>query len=296
MDLKDGRLGVKPFKTRISGGVLNAQFDLLAQGKIATLQAALKIEQLDFGPILKETMGVQAVEGNLYADLNVNGRGSSVAGIMGSLDGKSLLTINKGKIATQYLDALGGDMGSVLFKMLGLSRGSQTTEVNCLVAGFNIKDGRAETTALVADTEQVSLTGDGEINLGSETLNITFNPSPKRATGTGTAGKITSGISELAKSFKMSGTFAHPSLALDTTQTATSIGKLIGGKGLFGTTESSAPGTGQQLCVQAMEAARKGVKLSASGKSEKKDEAGPSLSPKEGIKEIGKDLRKLFGK
>jgi len=230
MDLKDGRLGIKPFKARMFGGILNAQLDLLAQGKIGTLQAVLKIEQLDLGPILKERMGVQAVEGNLYADRNVKGRGSSVAGIMGSLDGKSVLTINKGKIATKYLDALGGDVSSVLFRMLGLSKDSQTTAVNCLVAGFNIKDGRAETTALVADTDQVSLTGDGEINLGAETLNITFNPSPKRATGTGTTGKITSGISELAKSFKLSGTFAHPSLALDTTQTATSIGKLVGVK------------------------------------------------------------------
>jgi len=38
------------------------------------------------------------------------------------------------------------------------------------------------------------------------------------------------------------------------------------------------------------------VKLSASGKSEKKGETGPARRPEEGIKEIGKELKKLFGK
>ena len=42
--------------------------------------------------------------------INVKGRGSSVAGVMGSLDGKSVMIMKKGKIDNTYLDLLAGDL------------------------------------------------------------------------------------------------------------------------------------------------------------------------------------------
>jgi AsmA family protein len=301
MNLKDGTLEVKPFKALMAGGTLDAQLGLQGQGKVAVVSASMKIEQLDLGLMLKEVKGIESAEGRLDADINIKGRGSSVAGLMGSLDGKSVITAGKGKIDSKYINLLGGSISSELPKLLGLSSGSQYTVVNCLVSGFNIKDGHADTTALVLDTDQMSVVGDGEINLKNETLNLALNPSPKGGIGTGGTGKVTASMGGLAKAFKLSGTLAHPSLGIDTTRTAVALGKMIGGTALLGPIGLVAPllsgsQTNQDLCSIALEAARKGVKMSSLGKEEKKKATGPAAPSGGGIEGLGKKLENLFGK
>jgi uncharacterized protein involved in outer membrane biogenesis len=301
MNLKNGNLEVKPFKAVVAGGRLDAQLDLQGQGKVAVASTAMKIEQLDLGLMLKEVKGIESMEGRLDADITIKGRGSSVAGLMGSLDGKSVINVGKGKVDSKYIDLLGGDISSSLFKLLGLTPGSQFTAVNCLVSGFNIKDGRADTTALVLDTDQMSVIGDGEINLKNETLNLALNPSPKGGIGSGSTGKVTASLSELAKAFRLSGTLAHPSLGVDMTQTAATLGKMVGGTALLGPIGLAAPlvsegQVNQNLCSTALEAARKGVKMSTLVKQEKKQAPGPASPAEQGIKELGKGLEKLFRK
>ena len=300
VDLENGHLLIKPFKGLMGGGSMEAQLDLQPREKMAMLGAMIKLDQLDLGPFLKEVKGIEGLNGRLNADINIKGRGASVAGIMGTLEGKSVMTMEQGKVDNKYLDLLAGDIGSSLFGLLGLSRDSKTTAVHCFVSGFIIKEGRADTTALVIDTDQMSVVGEGEINLRNETLNLALVPSPKGGVGTSQTGKVTASLGELARSFKLSGTFAHPSLGIDTTQTAATIGKMVGGTALLGPLGLGAPlvtgsKANEKLCPLAVEAARKGVKMSG-GKSEKKTETGPAQTPAQGMKEIGKELKKLFGK
>ena len=73
---------------------------------------------------------------------------------------------------------------------------------------------------------------------------------------------------------------------------------IAGGVALFGPA-GLAPGgsqTNENLCPQAVEAARKGVKLSALGKREKKGTAAPIQTPEKAIEDLGKGLKNLFGK
>jgi hypothetical protein len=301
MSLLDGRLAINPFKAGMSGGKLNAQLDLQAQGKVAVLSAVMNVEGVGLGPLLKEVRKIEGIEGRLDADLNLKGRGGSVAAIMGGLDGKSVITMKEGKIDNTYLDLLAGDLKGTLSNLLGLSpQDSKFTAINCFVSGFNIKEGRADTTALVIDTDQMNVIGEGEIDLKTEKLNLAFTPSLKGGTGTRRTDRVKASLSELAKGFRLSGTLANPFLGMDTTQTAASIDKVIGGilagrKGSPATSSSGAPAD-ENLCPKAIEAARKGVKMSVATKPEKKETPSPVQTPAQGIKEIGKDLQKLFGK
>jgi len=302
LSIKDGRLAIRPFKALMAGGKLDAQLDLQAQGKVAVLSTVMKIEQLDLGRMLKEVRGIEVLEGRIDADINMKGRGSSIAGLMGGLDGKSVMVMKQGRIDNKYLDLLGGDIGSGLIKFLGLSpQESQFTAINCFVSGLNIKEGRADTTALVLDTGQMSVIGDGEIDLKTERLNLTFNPSPKGGIGTKSTGKVTASLSSLTRTFKVGGTLASPSLGIDTAQTAETVGKMVGGAALLGPFGLAAPlvsgsQANENLCPSAIEAAKKGVKMSAATKQEKKGAAKLIQAPVEGIEEIGKGIRKLFGR
>ena len=108
------------------------------------------------------------------------------------------------------------------------------------------------------------------------------------------------GLSELAKGFRLRGTLASPFLGIDTTQTAASIDKVVGGflagqKGLTSAVIQWTPAD-ENLCPKAIEAARKGVKMSAAAKQEKKGTTEPAQAPARGSKKSAKDLQKLFGK
>jgi hypothetical protein len=299
--LKDGHLEINPAKTLFADGKLDARLDLQAQGKIATLGVIMKVDQLDLGRILKEVQGREVIQGRLDADIQVKGRGSSVAGVMGSLDGTSVMVMQHGKVDNATIDLLAGDIGSGLIKLMGLSsQESQYTDVQCFVSGLSIKDGRADTTALVVDTDRMSVIGDGEIDLKTERLSLAFVPSLKGGTGSRRSDRVKASLKELSGSFRVGGTLANPTFGMDSTQSAAGIDKVISGflAGRKGTSSASPAGTqaDEPLCPKAMEAARKGVKMSSALKQQKKETSVPGQTQDQGIKDIGKELQKLFRK
>jgi uncharacterized protein involved in outer membrane biogenesis len=296
MTLKDGRLAIRPIKAVIGGGNLDGRVDLQPQGKVAALTAVLKIDHLDVGRMAKELNVTDVVEGKLDAEIDLRGRGSSIANLMAGLNGKTTLSMGKGQINNKSIELLGGDLSSGIFRLLNPAKEeTKYTTLNCFVCGLNIKDGLADTTALVFDTSQMSVIGDGKIDLGAEKLNISLKPVPKEGLGTKMTGKITLSLSELARPFKLTGTFAHPSLGIDTTQAAITLGKAVGGYALFGPVgivSSLVGGTAgeENPCLAAIEAAKKGVKV------EKKGPAGQTKEGiEEGVKGIEKEFKKLFG-
>ena len=147
----------------------------------------------------------------------------------------------------------------------------------------------------------MSVVGDGEIDLKTEKLNIGHKPSPKDGVASGATGKITRSLTDLATPFRLVGTLAHPSLAVDPTEAVDTASKLAARFGLLGKSETGAAAGGtsgaRDLCAAAIEAARKGVKPTATAKEEPQKK---SPAPAEGLKEIfedkGKRLKKLFGR
>jgi hypothetical protein len=301
LTLKDGDLVIRPLKAVVGGGALDGFVNLNSEGKTAALTTLVKIDKLDVGRMLKDLQINETVEGNLDVEMDLKGRGASVAGIMGELNGKTVMVMKKGKISNKYLELLGGDLSSNIFKLLNpAQKETQQTVINCFVSGFSIKNGQAETTALLFDTERMSVVGDGEIDLKTERLNIGLKPASKEGVGTSMTGKVTAGLGELAKDFRLTGTLAKPTLGIDTTQTAETVGKMVGGFVLLGPAGLAGglvggSGGSQDLCPTAIEAAKKGVKISAVAKPEKKGTTEPALSPKGSLKDLGKGLKKLFG-
>ncbi|MBW2116716.1 MAG: AsmA family protein [Deltaproteobacteria bacterium] len=284
---------VKTLKAVIGGGTLDARFDLLPQGKTAAMTTAMKITGLDLGRMLKELDVRDMIEGKLDMDLNVSGRGGSIAGIMAGLNGKTILIMDKGRINNKYIDMLGADLSSGLFRVLNPKKEkAEYSEFNCFVSGFGIKNGLADVTALIFDTNAMSVVGNGRINLKTEELDLGLRPSPKKGIDTGVMGKLSLSLGELARPLKLAGTLADPSLTVDPTQTAITLGKAVGGVVLFGPVgiaaalASESPDD-ENPCLTAIEAAKKGIRVSGDKKPEKE---------KGVVEGIGDKLKGLFGK
>jgi len=298
--IKGGQLNVKPLKATIGGGSLDGSIALTPRGKAADLAALLKIDGFELGKMLKELGITELIEGNIDVDVDLKGQGASVASLMAGLNGHTSLIMNKGRVNNKYIDLLGGDISSSVFRLLDPTKEKKDyTAIRCLVSRFDIKKGLADTTALVVDTDRMSVVGEGEVDLRTEKLDLALNPLPKEGVG-----GMSMSLGELAKPFKLGGTLAQPGLAIDTAAAALALGKTIGGIAAFGPAGIAAAlvgksGSGDENpCLAAIEAAKTGVKASKGSTKTKTDspEKKTSKSPAEALPDVGKTLKGLFGR
>lgn len=293
MVLEKGVLTVKPIKFMIGGGTLDGRFNLRPRGKDANLSLALKIDQFDIGRMLKDLEAGGIIEGKLDIEIDLNGRGGSMAALMAGLNGNAIMVMGDGRIGNKYIDLLGADLSSGIFQLFNPSKHETNfTQLNCFVVGLDIKDGIAESTALVFDTNLLTVVGDGKVDLKTEELALSLKPSPKKGIGVKGIGKISLSLAELTKSFKLGGTLANPSLDIDRTRTVITLGKAVGGAVLFGPAGiAAALATGnsgdENPCLAAIEAAKKEAKVSGAKKKEEK---------KGVVESVGNGLKKLFGR
>jgi uncharacterized protein involved in outer membrane biogenesis len=302
LGLEDGVLTLKPLKGNLGGGSFDAHLNLAPKGKALGLQAVVKVHGLNLGRVSKDLAGSEKLNGNLDLDLDVRGAGASIAELMAGLSGKMLLVGGNMRIDNKYLDLLGADIsGSALRLLNPLSREENYTEIKCFVSGFDIRDGIAQSTALVFDTKHMTVVGEGKVNLRTEQLDIALKPSPKEGAGFAGLGKVGLSAGELAKAFKLSGTLAKPSLAIDPTQSALVVGKAVGGAALFGPAgiaASLAQGSSgnENPCLAAIDAAKKGVKP-GDGSGEARGLVDKTTEGAKGaVKGAGDKLKKMFGR
>lgn len=297
MILKNGHLKLKSIKALIGGGTLNGYVDFKPKRKTAAIIAAIKIDQLDVGKMLQDLDITDLLYGRMDVDVNIKGQGESVATLMAGLNGNARIVMNNGRIKNKYINLLGGDLTSGVYRLVNpLKEKTDYTEINCFVSLFDIKDGLADSTALVLSTDSMNVIGDGEINLKTEKLDFSLKPVPKE----GIAG-VNLSLGELTKPFKLGGTLANPSLGIDPLQTAIIIAKAIGGVALFGPVGIAAALVGgksdyENPCLAAIEGAQKGVKTMKKKPPEGKGTVIKTVDrAKESIKGFGKKLKGLFG-
>jgi uncharacterized protein involved in outer membrane biogenesis len=223
--LKSGNLDLKPFKFSIGGGKADVRFTLHTQEKPAALTANLDVNQLEIGPMLDKLGYPRNVEGNLDADINLNGFGNSVAAIMAGLNGDTQIAMGNGKAASRYLELLEKYLGAGILRMINpFEEKREFTPINCFVNSIEITDGLADIKILL-DTDRTSIIGAGDINLKTEALNLGIKPTPKRGA---MPANISFSFRELSQPFKLGGTLAAPALTIDAGRSALVIGKMAG--------------------------------------------------------------------
>ncbi len=228
MVLDKGHLMVKRLEATIGGGTLDAQIDLNVQGKDAMLQAELQINQLDLDRMLKKLGLEDVAEGEVDIQVDVKSRGNSVSAIMAGLNGKFSFIIGQGQIYNKYIHILGSIFSQTLPRLLNpFLEATEYTQTNCIVSGFAVKDGLARSTALMFDSEDMTVLSKGEVNFTTEELDFSIKPVPKEGARKKKIKRSIS-LSTLAKQFRLSGTLADPSIEVDTRRASKTFGKGVG--------------------------------------------------------------------
>jgi len=281
LKLENGRLSVSPVTASVAGSELSADLTLNVSGSVPTLAAKANAPNLDIGALLNETGTTDLVEGTAKFAMQVEGSGQSVAAIMANLNGDTRLLMNEGRVRTQAFDTLVGGLSAVMGTMF--SGKAEWTVLNCAASRFDIKQGVATSQIMLVDTEYSTVIGEGDMNLGQESLNLKVTPQAKSAT------------LNVAVPVKVRGTFAEPSFAPDELATARRIGGLLGGL-VFPPAALGAladMGTGDDN--PCLKIASKGGQSQPAGQSSDQPAKSIIQDPKSAVEGVTRGLRGLLG-
>jgi hypothetical protein len=213
-----------------------------------------------------EEVGVQRfLDGTMDAEINLQGRGASIAELMAGLNGKTLLAVSNGRIHNRTIEFFGASLLVDMWRLFNpFSRKEQSTELYCHINLLEIKEGLAVCKVWVTDTKHTTVKGGGGVDLRNEKLDLLFRRSPKKGIGISGLAELNLSLGELAKTFVVGGTLAEPSLNLDPKGLAFGLGKMLGGLALFGPFGIAAGLLDLKLgddhpCIKAMEAVENGA-------------------------------------
>jgi len=194
--IKGGKADIALRKAALSGGAISANLALDGRAGKSGLAADFKVKKLALGKLLKEMKVTDILDADVNASGKVSGKGASVRAIMAGLNGNIEAVSQNGTIANEYIELLAADL---LKKMVS---DSKVTKMNCFVTSFAIKKGIATNTAMLFDTTNMVVTGEGTIDLRDEKLDMQIKPKPKDAS-----------LLSMAIPINIGGTFAEPSFA-----------------------------------------------------------------------------------
>ncbi len=210
--LKDGRLSLSTLQAVLAGGKIDGTLALDGTGAKAKLDLALKVSQLDYGQIYKQSAGDDMIRGKADLDINIKANGSSVRSLMAGMNGKLRVSTRDG-----YIDS--GALAFATGPLAALFEGEEAKILRCAVVDFDIVNGMANSKATVFETGVFSIVGEGKLDLRDEKLDMRFDPRAKTAS--------LMSVAEIG--IIASGTFKEPSIGPDAADVAMGVASIAAG-------------------------------------------------------------------
>lgn len=174
--LKAGVLQLEPISLGIAGGSVAGTVRIDANTIPAAFSTKLDVRAVQLNQLFPAVESTKTGLGKISGQFDLKGRGNSVAQMLGSASGDVAILMGKGEISNILLEYMGLDGGEVIKFLLS---GDRTVRLRCAAAAFDVKQGLMSSRAIVLDTSDTLITGEGQISLANETLDILLKPQPK---------------------------------------------------------------------------------------------------------------------
>ena len=227
-------------RATIADGRLKAEPVELANGPVQVLHAAIGADSaqsawtlrltgsgIDLGEMLTRFGQPKLVTGgSTDLELDVQGRGKTLAAVLGSLNGKVRMRIGPNRINNVAIDVSSGIIARIFSAANPFQKTDPNTDVKCIAVRVPVKDGilKSEHNAAI-ETAKYNLIATGTVNLRTEGLDLAVTPVVTGGLG----------LTEIPTVVSLSGTFSAPSVGLTAggaIRSAASIGATIAVPGL----------------------------------------------------------------
>ena len=174
--LEDSVLRFEPLRFRIAGGQVTANIRLDGNQKPAAGKANIQLAGLNLRQLAPTSDKMKDPLGTLFGRIDIAGRGTSMADLFATADGRLAMLVSGGKISNLLVELGGLDVAEAL--RIVATRDVQV-QLRCAVADLTIKGGVATPQVLVIDTSDTIVRGEGTLDFKSEKLDLVTYPEPK---------------------------------------------------------------------------------------------------------------------
>ncbi len=175
--LDDGVLSVDPLAFTLTQGRLAGSVKMDASRAIPEVAADIRFSDMHLSQFHPKN-GPPPLDGIMVGRALLHGRGASVHAVVSTADGTVTAAVPHGEIRAAFAELTGIDVARGLGLLL--ARNQQNADVRCGVADFQALKGTLVAKSLVFDTRDVLVTGKGEIDLGTERLDLSLQGQPKK--------------------------------------------------------------------------------------------------------------------
>ncbi len=201
LTLKDGLLQLDPLNFGVAGGDIRSTIGMDARKAIITTQLKASIRGIRLDRLFPDAMLAKQASGAIGGELDLRGRGNSIAAMLGSADGSIGVGMGRGHVGNLIMELAGLDIAESLKYLLTKDR---QIPVRCIFGDFGVQDGLMQSRALAFDSTDTIIVGEGNISLKNETLDLLLRPRPKDRS-----------ILSLRSPLRIGGTFKDPSFRPD---------------------------------------------------------------------------------
>jgi uncharacterized protein involved in outer membrane biogenesis len=176
LKLAAGVLTLNPLRFGIASGAIDSSVTLDAHQDPIRTKADVRLKNARLNQLFPTVKLMKGSEGLLGANVQLSGKGNTVAAMLGSASGEVGVAMSGGELSNLMVELVGLDGGEALRFLVG---GDRKTPIRCAVGSFTVRNGIATSESIVLDTEDTNISGAGTLNLRDETLDVTLRPQPK---------------------------------------------------------------------------------------------------------------------
>lgn len=208
---RNGVLRIEPLGANLYGGALRMQSTVNAAGKRPTYTIKGDLNGLNFGPLLKDLIDTEKLDGLANLTLDLTTSGTTTGEMIRSLDGRVGFEFSDGVFQgfnlPQLLEAARRN-----YKEAGAAElePAGKTEFSRFAASFKVDDGLMSGRDLSLRSSAIDATGAGSYNLAANKLDYTVNAKILESAG----GKLAE-LAGLTIPIKLSGDLFSPRFSID---------------------------------------------------------------------------------
>lgn len=176
LDMVNGAIKLHPIDLTVGTGAVDGTISLVPRSaQSVNAKADITLKHVDVSRLMAATHTFQG-QGSLGGHIVIDSYGRSLAGMLGRGNGNIYIYMLGGNLSALLVDLAGLQFGKALLSALGLP---ERTNVQCMLARFDLTDGVLKTENLLLDTSSSIVQGSGTINLAQETLNYQIKTASK---------------------------------------------------------------------------------------------------------------------
>ncbi|HTD72765.1 MAG TPA: AsmA family protein [Steroidobacteraceae bacterium] len=179
LSLDDGKIVLDPLAFALPQGEFSGTIAIDAQGAVPQTSIDMKLSNVELAEFKPKSGKDAPFEGHLLGRIKLHGAGTSVHKTAADAEGEATFVVPQGEMKEALAELTGIDLSRGLG--LILTKNENKTDIRCGVASFKASDGNLRATTFVIDTTNVLVTGQGDINLKDETLDLSLQGKPKKA-------------------------------------------------------------------------------------------------------------------